>query len=156
MIFVSLLKFRLKTHKKDKENKMKNYLLMLGMLFFTANAIAASVAPPKVIGATTVDTMFAKKLFDKKTTFIDVRSAEDYKKGHIPRAINLSLKEDGFSSETLSAVVKKNKSVVFYCNGVTCQASAKATQLALDWGWTSVFYYRVGFPEWKRVGLEVE
>ena len=124
--------------------------------FFSANVSAAGVAPTRVIGATTVDTMFAKKLFDKKTTFIDVRSAEDYKEGHIPGAINLSLKEDGFTSETLSAVVKKNKSVVFYCNGVTCQASAKATKLALDWGWTSVFYYRVGFPEWKRVGLKVE
>ena len=135
---------------------MKYYLLMLGMLFFTEDVGSQRQEFPQRIGATTVDTMFAKNLFDKKTTFIDVRSAEDYKKGHIPGAINLSLKEDGFNSEALSAVVKKNKSVVFYCNGVTCQASSKATKLALDWGWTSVFYYRVGFPEWKKVGLEVE
>jgi rhodanese-related sulfurtransferase len=135
---------------------MKMKLFMLGMLFFTANiAFAANVAPPKVIGATTVDTMFAKKLLDRKTTFVDVRSAEDYAKGHIPGAVNLPLK-DGFTSDALSAVVKKNKSVVFYCNGIKCQASSKATQQALDWGWTSVFYYRVGFPEWKRVGLAVE
>ncbi len=135
---------------------MKMKLFMLSMLFFTANiAFAANVAPPKVIGATTVDTMFAKKLLDRKTTFVDVRSAEDYAKGHIPGAVNLPLK-DGFTSDALSAVVKKNKSVVFYCNGIKCQASSKATQQALDWGWTSVFYYRVGFPEWKRVGLAVE
>ena len=135
---------------------MKKYLFMLGVLFFAANiANAASVAPPKVIGATTVDTMFAMNLFEKKATFIDVRSEEDYKKGHIPGAKNIPL-NDGFSSEALSAVVKKNKSVVFYCNGVTCQASSKATQQALDWGWTSVFYYRGGFPDWKKSGLGVE
>lgn len=136
---------------------MKKILFVLGMLLFTSYiaVAAAGLAPIKVIGATTVDTMFAMNLFEKKTPFIDVRSAEDYEKGHIQGAINLPLK-DGFTSEALSAVVKKNKPVVFYCNGITCQASSKATQQALDWGWTSVFYYRVGFPEWKKVGLAVE
>ena len=134
---------------------MKKYLFILGLFYFIANnAIAAGVAPPKVIGATTVDTMFAMNLHEKKTPFIDVRPADYYTKGHIPGAINLPL-ENGFTSEALSAVVKKNKPVVFYCNGISCQASAEATQKALDWGWTSVFYYRAGFPGWEKAGLEI-
>lgn len=135
---------------------MKKFLFGFVLAFFAASngASAAGIAPTKVIGATTVDTMLAMNLFEKKVPFIDVRSAEYYEKGHIPGAINLPLK-DGFSSEALSAVAKKNKPVLFYCNGVKCQASSKAAQQALDWGWTSVFYYRGGFPEWQKAGLEV-
>ncbi len=134
---------------------MRKFLLLFPMLFFlTANA-RAEIAPVKVIGATTVDTMFAKGLWDKgNITFIDVRKEADYKAGHIPKAKHLSL--DNLTSESLSAVVKKDQPVLFYCNGVTCTASSQAVKKALEWGWTSVFYYRKGMPAWKGAALEVE
>ena len=137
---------------------MRKYLA-LWMLFFLVsnNAIAANASPPKVIGATTADTMFAKMLLDKGgITFVDVRSAEDFAAGHIVGAKNLSFKGEGFTEQALSAVVKKNKAVLFYCNGVQCSASAGATQQALDWGWTKIFYYRDGYPIWERSGLDTE
>ena len=133
---------------------MKKILLPIFLLCFSQIAVSG-VAPVKVIGATTVDTMLAKGLLDKGVKFVDVRKPEDYKKGHIPGAVNLPV-HDNFTSETLSAIVKKNEKVVFYCNGVRCQASSIAAKKALDWGWKSVFYYRDGFPVWKRSGLEVE
>ena len=131
--------------------------ILLPILFFCCGqmAVAAGIAPVRVIGATTVDTMLAKGLLDKGVTFVDVRKAEDYKKGHIPGAVNLPV-HGNFTSETLSSIVNKNERVLFYCNGVRCQASSIATKKALDWGWKSVFYYRDGFPVWKRSGLEVE
>ncbi len=135
---------------------MRNYFLMIPalLLFITTQSMAA-VAPAKVIGATTVDTMFAKGLWDKgDIIFIDVRPQEKYKAGHIPRAKNLPL--DNFTPETLSAIAKKNDRVVFYCTGVPCLASSEATKKALEWGWTSVFYYRKGFSSWKGAGLAVE
>ena len=61
---------------------MRKYLLMVSVVFFIGNSAMAEVAPPKVIGATTVDTMFAKNLLDKRVVFVDVRSEADYKAGH--------------------------------------------------------------------------
>ena len=133
---------------------MKKILLPIFLLCVSQIAVSG-IAPVRVVGATTVDTMLAKGLLDKGVTFVDVRSPEDYKKGHIPGAVNLPVYEN-FSSETLSAIVKKNQRVLFYCNGVSCQASSIATKKALDWGWKSIFYYREGFPAWVRSGLEVE
>ena len=134
---------------------MRKYLLMFSVLFFIGNSAMAEVAPPKVIGATTVDTMFAKNLLDKEIVFVDVRSEADYNAGHIPGARHLSVK-DNFTSETLSAIVNKGESVAFYCNGKTCMGSSNATRKALEWGWTKVFYYRDGYAGWTRAGLKTE
>ena len=134
---------------------MRKYLLMFPVLFFIGNSAMAEMAPPKVMGSTTVDTMYAKNLLDKGITFVDVRSEADYKKGHIPGAKHLSVK-DNFTSDTLSAIVKKDESVAFYCNGRMCMGSSNATKKALEWGWTKVFYFRDGYTGWTRAGLKVE
>ena len=46
--------------------------------------------------------------------------------------------------------------MVFYCNGDMCQRSALASEKAVAWGWANVFYYRGGFPDWKKAGLPLE
>jgi rhodanese-related sulfurtransferase len=132
---------------------MKKYFL-LPLILFLMSANVWAIAPVKVIGATTVTTVFAKKLHEQGITFIDVRKKADYEAGHIPGAKNIPL--DSFTSDALSAVVNKKQQVIFYCNGIRCDASSTATKKALEWGWTSVYYYRSGFPDWKRTGLEFE
>ena len=143
-------------NKNDEVIKMRKFLLLWIMFLFTAeNIIAGDSSPVKVIGATTAQTMTAKMYKDKGFTFVDVRSESDYNKGHIVGAKNLDV-EQNFTEESLSKLAKKNEPVVFYCTGVTCMRSSIATQKALDWGWTKVFYYRAGYNEWKMSGLEVE
>ncbi len=131
---------------------MHKYLLIFTVLFFTGNTAMAEVAPPKVTGATRVDTMLAKNIFDQGVTFVDVRSEADYKGGHIEGAKNLNIKE-GFTSDALSAIVSKDKPVVFYCDGTLCAGSAEAAKKALEWGWTKVFYFRDGLAGWTRANL---
>ncbi len=134
---------------------MRSFVLLLPLLFALSHSAYAGVAPTKVVGATTTDVMVAKMIHEKgKVVFIDVRSAEAFNKGHIAGAKNLPM--DQFTEAALSALVKKNDGVLFYCDGITCQDSAKATKQAMEWGWGSVYYYRDGFSYWKRVGLEVE
>lgn len=133
---------------------MRKFLLFwIVMLSLAGQAFAA--APGKVIGATTADSMFAQGYLEKKYTFIDIRPAADFKKGHIPGAKNLEFNE-GFTVEALSALVKKNDPVVFYGVGLLSDNNAKATRQALDWGFTKVFYYRTGYGEWSTVGLPIE
>ena len=132
------------------------YLMVLFTFLFVAEGIwAKSPAPEQVEGAVTVSTKRAKTLMNQGVVFIDVRRAVDYQSSHIQWAIHLDLKLD-LTEESLSAVVKKNQPVVFYCNGDMCQRSAVASEKTVAWGWTKVFYYRGGFPDWQKAGLPLE
>lgn len=136
---------------------MKNYLsLPLVLLFLVTSALAADLAPAKVVGASTIGTVTAKMLFDKGFIFIDVRRAEDFNSGHIPGARHLAINSEKFTEENLSAIVKKDQAVVFYCNGLNCKGSSIASEKAVAWGWSKVLYYREGWPQWKEAGLAVE
>lgn len=118
-------------------------------------AAEEKVSPETVAGATTVDTVQAKALFDKGVPFIDVRSDKDYQAGRIPDAVHLELKGN-FDAAKLGAVVSKDKDVVFYCNGTSCMRSSEASEQAVGWGYTKVHYFRLGFPAWKEASYPVE
>jgi len=46
--------------------------------------------------------------------------------------------------------------IVIYCNGEDCLRSAKASKMAIGWGFTKIYYYRDGFPAWKKAGYPIE
>jgi len=134
---------------------MKIFLVGL-MLFLSATAAyAKSPAPLTVEGAITINTVQAKALRNQGVTFIDVRRDSDFSQSHISWAIHLDLKLS-LMEATLLEVVRKSQPVVFYCNGELCQRSAIASEKAVQWGWTKVFYYRGGFPDWKNANLPLE
>ena len=128
-------------------------LFMLFTFFLISESIwAKTPAPEQVDGAVTVSTRRAKTLMNQGATFIDVRRITDYQSSHIQWSIHLDLKLD-LTEAALLAVVKKHQPVVFYCNGDMCQRSALASEKAVFWGWTKVYYYRGGFPDWQKAGL---
>jgi rhodanese-related sulfurtransferase len=81
---------------------------------------------------------------------IDVRAAEDYKKGHIPGAINLPHERwssgEGLRKETLN---------VLYCYSHVCHLAATAAVEFASKGY-SVMEMDGGFEAWKENDLEVE
>jgi TolB-like protein/class 3 adenylate cyclase/rhodanese-related sulfurtransferase/Flp pilus assembly protein TadD len=108
-----------------------------------------------VAGTTKVDAPTAKALLARGVPFIDVRAPLDYKNGHIPGAVNLSLVTD-LSKETLAKVVGKDTEVTFYCHGKHCPYSAYASAKAVAWGYKRIFYFAGGFPEWQDAGYPIE
>ena len=130
---------------------------MLFMLVMTpqAKASAEYVSPETVPGAITVDSARAKTLFDNGAIFIDVRNSADWEAGRIPGAVHLDL-DKGFTANALRAVARPDQAVVLYCNGTKCPRSSQAAASAVSWGFTRVFYYRLGFPDWQAVGYPVE
>lgn len=135
---------------------MRNYLFII-LFLLTCPAIATEdIAPEHVTGAFTVDTATAKLLFDKGYTFIDVRKLEDFNNGHIPGAKHLAVNSESFTPRNLNAIVKKEQTVIFYCNGIHCLGSSKASKKAAEWGWQKILYYREGLPKWKEAGFAVE
>jgi rhodanese-related sulfurtransferase len=125
------------------------------MLLFTSATFAAEESPMEVAGATTVDTAKAKELFEAGAAFVDVRSDTDWEAGRIPGAIHIELKSK-YNEQSLAAEVGKDEAVVIYCNGAACLRSSQASQMAVEWGFTKVNYYRDGYPAWKNAGHAVE
>lgn len=127
------------------------FLLLMG---FSMTSVAADSAMT-VAGATTVDTAKAKELFDNEVLFMDVRKNSDWDAGRVPGAVHIELKKK-FSAEAMLEEMKKDEGVVIYCNGASCLRSSEASEKAVNWGFTNVYYYRDGFPAWKTAGHPVE
>jgi TolB-like protein/DNA-binding winged helix-turn-helix (wHTH) protein/rhodanese-related sulfurtransferase len=109
----------------------------------------------EVTGSTRVNAVSAKALRDRGVRFIDVRAPLDFDNGHIPGAVNLSLIV-ALSKESLAKVAGKDDEATFYCHGKYCPYSAYATAKAVAWGYTRVYYFAGGFPEWQDAGFPVE
>lgn len=125
-------------------------------LLLVSNAVyAAEVSPETVTGATTIDVKKAKSLYDNGILFIDVRSDKDWKAGRISKAKHIELKKS-FTKESLTKYAKKSDKIVFYCNGATCLRSSKASAKAVEWGYTNVYYLRLGFPAWKQAAYAIQ
>jgi rhodanese-related sulfurtransferase len=127
------------------------------MMMMTPHARAAPeyVSPETVPGATTIDTARAKTLFDSGAIFVDVRNVADWEAGRIPGAVHLEI-DQGLNEASLRALARPDKAVVMYCNGTKCPRSSQAAAAAVGWGFTRVFYYRLGLPDWQAAGYPVE
>jgi rhodanese-related sulfurtransferase len=108
-----------------------------------------------VDGAVTVSVQQAKELYDQGVTFLDVRSPRLYAKGHIKGTYHLDYKYN-FDEEKLANAAKKSQPLVIYCSGVKCNRSYHASEKAVEWGYTKVYYFRGGIAEWKKAGYPVE
>lgn len=123
-------------------------------------------SPASVAGAKTVSAAEAHKLWEDRAWFIDPRKPSQYEAARIPGAINLEydpdpnqaagLSDQAMTEQTLTAEVPKDEPVVFYCNAGACDRSSWAAALALEWGWTDVYYFREGIPAWTAAGYAVE
>jgi rhodanese-related sulfurtransferase len=130
-------------------------LSLLWSLGAAAESELVDASPESVAGAETVDASRAKQLFEQEAAFVDLRKDSAWNSGRVPGAIHLDYQE-AFNQEALMAEVATDETVVFYCSGVRCPRSAKASEQALEWGYTQVYYFREGFPAWKKAGYPVE
>ena len=85
-----------------------------------------------------------KKLKAKAVTLIDVRSREEYRKGHITDAISIPL--DGLAKG--SGRLPRKRELVVYCRGPNCILSVKAVALLRAHGF-AVSRLVSGFSGWR-------
>jgi rhodanese-related sulfurtransferase len=81
---------------------------------------------------------------------IDVRAAEDYRKGHVPGAVNLP--EEKWSTY---AGLREEGLNVIYCYSQVCHLAATAALEFAGKGY-SVMEMEGGFEAWKEHNLEIE
>ena len=157
-------------------NKTPQIALILGLSLFATTAVMAENAPE---GAKTpfqdskkAEEFFAaeldfktnpygvNKMIDEKAKdiiIVDVRSTEDYAKGHIPGAINIPYeKYNGFNgSETKFPGLTKDKVNIVYCYNHLCNLAQKAAKVFASNGYP-VKEMVGGFEEWKNDKYSIE
>ena len=122
---------------------------------FSLQAEENNVPPETIEGAYTIDAAEAQSLLGDAILFVDVRNMKDYQAGHIPGAVHLELKKALSKKELLSKANIKD-AIVFYCNDDDSLSSSEATELAIQWGFKQVKYFRGGYSEWKEAGYPTQ
>jgi ArsR family transcriptional regulator len=93
----------------------------------------------------------ARRLKDGLVTVLDVRPEDEFAAGHLPRAINIPLRDLARRLRELP----KEREIVAYCRGPYCIFAVEAVALLRKRGF-SVRRLEDGYPEWKAAGLPVE
>ena len=150
--------------------------ITLAPIAFAAFAVAAIACTPVAawaadVPATLTGTSLATaddvtKLTAAKAVLVDARVASEYADGHIKGAISIPYREKSDKSVTFDASADefnlaklpadKATAIVMYCNGPDCWKSFKASTVAAKAGYTNIYWYRAGFPDWKAKGLPIE
>lgn len=79
---------------------------------------------------------------------VDARSDYEYKTLHIKGATSIPVASQDFIQRVRALAKKTKKTLVFYCNGVTCSKSYDATAQAIQGGVTNVLVYDAGVFAW--------
>jgi rhodanese-related sulfurtransferase/ABC-type phosphate/phosphonate transport system substrate-binding protein len=121
--------------------------------------------PSQLPGAKMVTATEVVALQQKGVPIIDVRLVKEYYEKHIRGAVSIPYGEKSLKDVAFDPALDdwagpqkldKTKPVIFHCNGAECWKSYKAAKVALSKGFTTVYWFRGGFPEWESSGLAVE
>jgi rhodanese-related sulfurtransferase len=132
---------------------------------FTYVASLGIATPESIDGVTRVSAEQVAELVKQGVTVVDTRSQKEYDSEHVRGAflapyIEKSLKEVDFDGkkDDFSALknVPKDKPVVFMCNGPECWKSYKASRTAHAEGYSKIYWFRGGMPEWREKHLPLE
>lgn len=96
---------------------------------------------------------FSKSIGEDTTAFVlDVRSADEYKQGHIARSVNINWNDPSFESQVKG--LDKQTNVYLYClSGGRSSRAAKALE---DWGFKNVHELQGGLLKWKAASLPLD
>lgn len=85
-----------------------------------------------------------------EVTVLDVRPAEEYRAGHLPRAVSIPLGELGARLKEL----RKNREIVAYCRGPYCVMAVEAVELLRKKGFKA-HRMELGVVDWRARGGRV-
>jgi thioredoxin len=123
--------------------------IVFTIIFLSMTAVKAQNAFAPLLP----DLEFAEKIDAyPDAPIIDVRTPEEFAKGHIPNANNFDWHASGFHEQI--ATLDKSKPVFTYC--LAGSRSADATKKMLAAGFVQVFELKGGILKWRAAGLPEE
>jgi rhodanese-related sulfurtransferase len=132
---------------------MKTLKLLSILACLIAAPLLAADKPPvppsvKNVGVEEFDKLRA----DKKNVVLDVRTPEEFAKGHIPGAINVDFNAPDFQKKV--AELDKSKTYLVHCAGGV--RSAKACTVMDKSAFPNIVNLEPGFRAWEKAGKPVE
>jgi len=127
-------------------NTMLSKILTAGLFF-----LLASVAGAEYQGELT-QKQAQERMTAGTITTIDVRSAGEYSKGHVPGAINIP--HDNISNQLEQIKHLKDKPVLLYCRSGRRADMAETTLSEL--GFSQLYHLQGDMMEWDKNQLPVE
>ena len=133
------------------------HTLLLFLWFSLASPCQATtgddptISPESIDGTTIVD---AEGLIETVTQrpellLIDARIIADHKAGFIEGSV--SLPDIETDCDSLASIVPTLATpILFYCNGIKCGRSARSATIAVDCGYSSIYWFRNGLEEWQE------
>jgi len=131
-------------------------ICVISLMILSQFGYSKEDAPASIPGTTVVNAEQIIELVTKNSSvvLIDSRKTSDRNKGYIEGSIGLQ--DTDTTADTLAKYVKtKTTPVLFYCNGVKCGRSGKASKIALKAGYKTIYWFRGGWDEWASKGLPV-
>lgn len=103
----------------------------------------------EVLGVTADELL--SKMSKGEAILLDVRPEEEYKRGHIHKAISMPIEE----LKEKVKLLPKDKEIIAYCRGKFCFLADEAVTFLKEKGY-NVTRVSDGFSEWKMQGYPVE
>ena len=130
-------------------------LFVLGLVLSLA-PFAAAVEFPYRKDFPDIPTIDSETLYKQyevdKVIIVDVRSSIEYDVIHPEGALHIPLSNKNFIKEIKElSRMYPDKGIAFYCNGITCLKSYKATEKAVKAGLDNCYVYDAGIPIWASI-----
>jgi phage shock protein E len=95
---------------------------------------------------------FDKLRQNKSKTVLDVRTAQEFKSGHIPGAVNIDINSPDFENKI--GALDKQKTYLVHC--AAGGRSARACKKLEGMGFKELYDLSPGFRGWEKAGKPVE
>lgn len=92
----------------------------------------------------------------KRAIFIDARSQEEFKQGHIKDALSLPVENFAIFYDDIKGKIEDRELIITYCDGEKCPLSEDLAHELIDTGLTNVQVLKNGWTLWNREGLPIE
>jgi len=121
---------------------VRNLVVLLGLI--SVATVQAAVFDYKVMTAPEL-----KRKMERNEAFYLIHSLSriEYQIQHIPNSINIPVDEMEYTDFLPQ---DKQETLVFYCMGKNCKYSEHAAEKAIRMGYTDVYRFVGGIPEWRR------
>ncbi|MEJ2545376.1 MAG: rhodanese-like domain-containing protein [Calditrichaceae bacterium] len=85
----------------------------------------------------------------KEVLFIDARTEDEYKSGHIPDAINIPADMGRSAKMEMLSKIPKDLHVIVYCENAQCNMAERLAKEMQYLKYTSVTVFKGGWEEWN-------
>lgn len=124
---------------------MKRIFIVFGIILFSFSSFSQKIE--------NVDAKQFKQLIDSgEGIVLDVRSPEEFSRGHIPNSTSINIADREFATKV--NLMKKDKPIYVYC--MSGGRSANAVRQMAQMGFTKLYNLQSGILDWNRNGFKLE